>query len=148
MNINDYLKTAKRVIADANLKENAIITFRQIIDDANITIAYDDVGNPIIPDLETETITIKCWLKQGKPPERDVQVGNNLESEYFIGELIEPKIFPFPLRPNGEITVTINGRSGVFFPSYLFDSPASEQWEIKEYHGQKIAGYVQFREGN
>jgi hypothetical protein len=140
---NDFLKTAKRVIADSAIPANAAIVFIVAADDPTIT--YDAVGNPIISD--GDEITLTCWLRQGKAPDNEVQSGLNLDSEYFEGELIEPKTYPIPLRPVGDIRCTVDGRSGTFTPLDYFDSPAASGWEIRDYQGQKIAGWIQFREG-
>lgn len=142
MDLNFYLAKAKEIINDPTPPTNAVLSFRA----GGSGITFDDLGNPVVS--QGDEILIECWLKQAKPPENAVQTGLNLDRLYFIGELQNPKISPSPLRPNEAIKIVINGREGTFTEAKLFDSPASIGWEINSYHGQKIAGWVQFKEGN
>lgn len=142
MDISFYLQKAQEIIRDPSPHPNATLTFYSGGD----TVTFDSVGNPVVNN-GVETV-IECWLKQDKPPENSVQTGLNLDRVYFVGELVNPKQLPTPLRPNEEIKIVVNGRSGTFVELKLFDSPASIGWEIAGYHGQKIAGWVQFKEGN
>ena len=91
---------------------------------------------------------VTAWLKQSKPPDNQVQDGLNQNREYFEGELVNPKTYELPLRPENDISVVINNRDGKFYPVELFDSPASLQYSINLWMGQKIAGWVEFAEGN
>lgn len=142
MDISFYLQKAREIINDPNPPANATLTFYS----GGETVTFDSVGNPIVDD--GEEINIECWLRQEKPPENEVQTGLNLDRVYFVGELVNPKSFSTPLRPNEEIRIVVNGRSGTFVELKLFDSPASVGWGIVDYHGQKIAGWVQFKEGD
>ena len=142
MDLSFYLAKAQEIISDPTPPTNAVLSFPS----GGNTVTFDDIGNPVVS--EGAEILIECWLKQAKPPENAVQTGLNLDKLYFIGELKNPKIFPFPLRPNKAIKIVINGREGTFTEAKLFDSPASVGWGINSYHGQKIAGWVQFKEGN
>jgi hypothetical protein len=141
MDIHSYLQTANEVIANPTPPANATITFRS----GGSDVTFDDLGNPVV-DGGVDTV-LKCWLKQARPPQKDVQAGLNLDAEYFHGELIDPKLYPFPIQSDGKIIVNINGRLGTFTQLIFTDSPASHGWGINKYHGQKIAGWVQFEEG-
>ena len=149
MDISFYLETARRVISDPSVPANSVLIFDEISPDVAISVTYDDLGNPIVNNNKI-TRSLECWLRQAKPPDNVVQVGHNIDDEYFAGELVNPKTYPFPLKPNGAITVTINGRSGTFTPVNYFDSPAATVtgWNTQSYVGQKIAGWVQFKEGD
>lgn len=144
MDLSNYLQTARQVISNPDLTGNAVLTYTTT---TGVDISYDDLGNPVIEDT-TESVTLTAWLKQSKPPDNEVQEGLNQNREYFAGELINPKTFELPFRPDDSIAIVINNRNGKFYPVDIFDSPASMQWNINQYLGQKIAGWVEFEEGN
>lgn len=148
MDLSNYLNTATQIINDPTIKANAAITFNGIIDDDEITFEEDEVGNLIPSEADREDIVLECWLIQTKPPMSDVQAGVNLDSEYFKGRLVNPKTYNFPIKAAGDISVTINGRTGMVTQLIVLESPASVQYNIKDYLGQKIAMYVQFSQGN
>ncbi|MDJ0579042.1 hypothetical protein [Crocosphaera sp.] len=142
--LDKYLSTANEVLADLGQPTaNATLTLEDITD---VTIFEDEHGN-MQPTNTTTTTVLTCWLCQKKPPENDVQVGLNQDREYFEGELITPKTYDFPIVSDG-VDIVVNGRSGKFYPVKKFETPASETWDTKSFLGQKIAGWVQFEEGN
>jgi hypothetical protein len=142
MDLSFYLQKANEVIKDPTPPANATLSFEL----GNGVVTFDALGNPVVG--AGTTVEIHCWLKQSKPPEKTVQAGLNLDKVFFVGELQNPKTYPLPLRPNGQILVTINGRQGTFTELENFDSPTGFGLEINKYHGQKIAGWIQIKEGN
>lgn len=144
MNLTDYLQSARDVVANPNPSGNAVLTFEIA---TGIEIVIDEYGNSS-PVTTTQQVSLTAWLKQSKPPDNQVQDGLNQNREYFEGELVNPKTYELPLRPENDISVVINNRDGKFYPVELFDSPASLQYSINLWMGQKIAGWVEFAEGN
>ena len=141
---SDYLKAAREVVSNPNPAGNATIRFTQA---TTMVIEFDELGNAS-EVVGTEEVELIAWMKQAKPPDREVQSGLNQNRLYYEGELVEPKTFELPLRPEGDISIEINGRSGKFYPVELFDSPASLQYSIRIFLGQKIAGWVEIEEGS
>lgn len=144
MNFIPYLKAAKKVILDPNPSGNAVLEFETA---GNISIEFDNYGNAQTV-TEKVPVSLTAWLHQAKPPDREVQDGLNQGRYYYEGELVEPKTYDLPLRPESDIKITINGRVGKFYPVELFDSPASLQYSIRLFLGQKIAGWAEIEEGN
>lgn len=143
MDFVPYLKAAKKVILDPNPSGNAVLEFETA---GNVSIEFDSYGNAQAV-TEKVPVTITAWLRQATPPDRDVQDGLNQGRFYYEGEMINPKEYPVPIRPEGDIAVTINGRVGKFYPVELFDSPASLQYSLRIFLGQKLAGWIEIDEG-
>jgi hypothetical protein len=142
MDLSKYLKTAKQIMANPTPPANATLRIR--IANHDPIIDYDALGNPIVRENTQKEVSLRCWLRQAKPPAKDVQPGTNLDSEYFEGELLDPFVYDGNISSLGFILVTINGIKGKFNPTIFLDSPTSYGVNIRGYHGQKIAGYIEF----
>jgi hypothetical protein len=103
MDFSNYLQTVNQVLADPNPQANAILSFTTSVE---IDIIQDSYGNTVVNNT-TESVTLTAWLKQSKPPDNEVHDGLNQNREYFEGELVDPKTYELPLRPEGDILITI-----------------------------------------
>ena len=147
MDLQGLSAIAGQIINDPTIAANATITFQSIISPAGVT--QDATGRYVPTPADVEITTLQCYLRQSRPPitERS-QEGIDANAIFFAGRLVEPKTFSFPLKANGPITVTINGRTGtMIMDNKMFASPTDEQYGIKTVLGRKVAFYVQFKQG-
>lgn len=144
--LNSAISIASDFLANPVISSNATLTFSVASGRQGLTT--DEVGNVILAPAAIESVTISCWLRQKKPPYADVQEGSYLDSEYFEGRLVDPKNYPLPIRATGNVTVTIDGRSGVLRQLNVFESPVSGQLQIAEKLGRRIKCYVRFDQGS
>ena len=142
MDLSKYLETSRQIIANPTPPANATLKIKVANDDS--IIDHDALGNPVVRENTQKEVTLRCWLRQPKVPSKDIQTGTNLDGEYFEGELLGPFIFDGDISSLGFIAVTINGMKGKFNPTIFLDSPTSYGVNIRGYHGQKIAGYIEF----
>lgn len=139
------------IINDPTIAPNATITFNRIIPGSTPTFATDSRGRQIPAGGNVETVNLSCYLREARQ-RRDnpqMQEGADLQATYFEGRLVNPKTYEFPIKANGPIAVTINGRAGTMLvDTMMLESPASEQYDIRSQLGQRIAFFVQFKQNN
>jgi hypothetical protein len=147
MDLNKLSAVAGKIISDPTIAANATITFDRITSPAGVT--QDEAGRYVPTPATTESVTIECYLRQSQPKQNEQQTGIDIDATYFTGRLVDPKTYPFPLKANSPISVTVNGRTGTMLlgDRYLA-SPTDEQYNIKSNLGQRIAFFVQFKQGN
>lgn len=146
MDINKLLVTASQIIDDPTIAANATIQFQRILTPAGVE--RDEAGRYIPTEVTTRTETLSCYLKQIQFRGNEMQLGIDLDAKAFRGRLVDPKTYDFPLKANGPILVTINGRTGtMILDSKSFASATDQQYSIKDNLGQRISFYVQFKQG-
>lgn len=146
MNLDRLISTAGQIINDPTIAANAAITFQSITSPAGVI--QDSAGRYIPTPAATETITLNCYLRQSKPRQDQLQQGIDIDAVFFTGRLVEPKTYNFPLKANSAIAVTVNGRTGtMILDDKLLASPTDQQYNIKSNLGQRIAFFVQFKQG-
>jgi hypothetical protein len=147
MNLDQLIKTAGQIINNPAIAANASITFQAITSPAGVE--QDDAGRYVPIPAAKETITLRCYLRQSKPRQDQLQEGVDIDATFFTGRLVSPKTYPFPLNASSPITVTINGRTGtMLLDDKMLASPTDQQYNIKSNLGQRIAFFVQFKQGN
>jgi len=132
-----------------NTVPNATITFQCLEDGVTLGLTTDSVGNPVIPTGEFVTVSLQCYLNQKglSGAILDVPPGADMETVYFEGRLINPKIYPMPIQAQGDILAVINGQTGRIMAHRAFSSPAAAVYGLDATLGQKLAVYVQFQQG-
>lgn len=147
MNLDQLISTAGQIINDPTIAANATISFQSITSPAGVT--QDSAGRYVPTPATTETVTLDCYLRQSKPRQDQLQQGIDVDATFFTGRLVNPKTYPFPLKANSPIAVTINGRTGtMLLDDKMLASPTDQQYDIKSNLGQRIAFFVQFKQGN
>lgn len=147
MNLDQLISTAGQIINDPTIAANATISFQTITSPAGVT--QDSAGRYVPTPATTETVTLDCYLRQSKPRQDQLQQGVDIDATFFTGRLVNPKTYPFPLKANSLIAVTINGRTGtMLLDDKMLASPTDQQYDIKSNLGQRIAFFVQFKQGN
>ena len=129
-----------------DLKPNAVIKFSIADLTSTEELQVDAIGNPILTE-SSENVTLECWLKPNKRPHKEKQIGAGQDYEYFVGRLITPKTYSFPLRSIGDVEVEINGRVGSVVDSFYVKSAADVSFGISKELGQRIAVTVDFGTG-
>ena len=99
INISNLAKQALNFAKNPQIKANAQITFSQ---SSGEVLDYDEVGNPIITPVESAVFVIDCYLWQTKSDlfinnQKSIAGVDNL-SNYYIGRLVKPKTYNFPIR--------------------------------------------------
>jgi hypothetical protein len=148
MNLDNLISKAGQIINDPTITANAVIEFQRILTPAGVE--RDAAGRYVPTAATTETVTLSCYLRQSRRnnAQEKLQLGIDVNAVPFTGRLVDPKTYQFPLRANGAISVTINGRKGtMILDSKHFASPTDEQYDIKGDLGQRISFYVQFKQG-
>jgi hypothetical protein len=146
MNLDQLISTAGQIINDPTIAANATITFQTITSPAGVT--QDAAGRYVPSPAATATVNLSCYLRQSKPRQDQLQQGIDIDAVFFTGRLVEPKTYDFPLKANSAIAVTINGRTGtMILDDKLLASPTDQQYNIKSNLGQRIAFFVQFKQG-
>lgn len=146
MDLNALMTTAGQIIDNPTIASNATIEFQRILTPAGVE--RDAAGRYVPTQATTETVTLSCYLKQVHLRPEQMQPGIDVDATAFRGRMVDPKNYDFPLKANGPILVTVNGRTGtMILDSKFFASPTDEQHSIKTNLGQRIFFYVQFKQG-
>jgi hypothetical protein len=145
----DISKLAKEAIAfglKPQIVANAQITFSQSTGEV---LEFDEIGNPIIIPADKTPFVIDCYLWQPKDSKNQKnEAGVDVLSNYYIGRLVNPKTYTFPIRADGEINITLNGRQGRLIELMQLETAFSNEVELPNNLGQKIQCYIEFSEGN
>ena len=113
---------------------NAIFTFTI----SGLFVIDFDTGN--FSPSEPQTILCSASVEQAKEPNLTIQSGLDYSRIYFVGHLINPKIFE-PARQSQSVIAVINGIEGKFDFIPVFDSATAQNIQANEILGQQIAGY-------
>ena len=142
-NIQKLSQEALRFARQPDIIANAFLTFKTSI---GVLIGYDEVRNPIFADGEDETI--ECHLRRTTSDlfinNQTNKVGVDQISNYYIGRLVTPKIYKFPIVSDGEITVVVDGRKGRFIELFEIETSFSREAEIPSNLGQRIQCNIEF----
>lgn len=146
-NIQELANNAIDFAQNPHIKSNATISFAT---SSGIVTGFDLVGNPVFD--QPSTTILECYLWQTRS-DRFINnqknlVGTDQLSNYYIGRLVTPKTYNFPIRANGEIKVTLNNRQGRLIELMQLETASSIQYNLPDNLGQKIACYIEFFEGN
>ena len=147
INISNLAKQALNFAKNPQIKANAQITFSQ---SSGEVLDYDEVGNPIVTPLGSTAFVIECYLwqpKQESNNQKSIAGVDNL-SNYYIGRLVNPKTYNFPIRADGEITVTLNGRQGRLIELMTLETSYAIDTQLSNNLGQRFNCYIEFSEGN
>lgn len=146
MDLNNLTNIAGQIINNPTIEANATIEFQRIVTPAGIE--RDSMGRYVPTAATSETVSISCYLRQRRLTMSEMQSGIDLDAEPFVGRLVSPKTYDFPIKANGPIAVTINGRTGTMITDdKFFASPTDQQYDIKSNLGQRVSFFVQFRQG-
>ena len=147
INISNLTKEALKFAKKPQISSNAQITFNQ---SSGEVLSFDEVGNPILTPGILTPFVIDCYLWQPKDQSNNQKstVGVDNLSNYYIGRLVNPKTYTFPIRADGEITVTINGRQGRLIELMQLETSFSIDTRLLDNLGQKIQCYIEFPESN
>ena len=147
IDILDLSRKALNFAQNPSIETNATITYQ--ISTGN-SLAFDDVGNPIVENAVISTKTIQCYLRvasaeiTAKMIGNDDLSGNNSLWQYYYGRLVSPKVLQFPIIADGDIEIQINGRKGRLLKVFNLESPFSEQTDLSANLGQKIFVRLEF----
>ncbi len=147
INISNLAKEALKFAKNPQITANAQITFSQ---SSGEVLDYDEIGNPILTEGIVTPFVIECYLWQPKEQSDNQknQMGVDNISNYYIGRLVNPKTYLFPIRADGEITVTVNGRVGRLIELLQLETSYSIETQLPDNLGQKIQCYIEFPESN
>lgn len=147
INISLMAKNALNFAKNPVINANSQITFNQ---SSGEVLDYDEVGNPILTPGILTPFVIDCYLWQPKNQSNNQKstAGVDNLSNYYIGRLVNPKTYQFPIRADGEITVTINGRQGRLIELMQLETSFSIDTQLLDNLGQKIQCYIEFPESN
>lgn len=147
INISNLAKEALKFAKKPQISSNAQITFNQ---SSGEVLDFDEVGNPILTPGILTPFVIDCYLWQPKDQsnnQKSVMGVDNL-SNYYIGRLVNPKTYQFPIRADGEITVTLNGRTGRIIELMTLETSYAIDTQLSSNLGQRFNCYIEFSEGN
>jgi len=149
INISLMAKNALNFAKNPQISSNAQITFNQ---SSGEVLNYDEVGNPILTPGILTPFVIDCYLWQTKSDQftnnqKSIAGVDNL-SNYYIGRLVSPKTYQFPIRADGEITVTFNGRTGRIMELMTLETSYAIDTQLSNNLGQRFQCYIEFAEGN
>jgi hypothetical protein len=146
--LTELNRIAKGFAENPTIKANATISFDVITNQTTFT--EDDWGNPIPEEEKTRTIILECYLKERPLSKSDIEMiaGIDQNCTFFKGRLVNPIEYTMPIKATTPLTVTINDRVGTAIGDLrLFESPFSQQENIKNVLGQRVAVIVQFTQG-
>ena len=147
INISLMAKNALNFAKNPQITANARITFSQ---SSGEVLDFDEVGNPIITPASLTPFVIDCYLWQPKDQsnnQKSIAGVDNL-SNYYIGRLVNPKTYQFPIRADGEITVTFNGRTGRIMELMTLETSFAIDTQLSSNLGQRFQCYIEFPESN
>lgn len=142
-------KNALKFALNPTITANAQIKFDK---SSGEVLDYDEVGNPIITVTSLTPFVIDCYLWQTKS-DKFINNQKNISgvdqiSNYYIGRLVNPKTYQFPIRADGEITVTLNGRTGRLIELMQLETSFAIDTQLPTLLGQRIHCYITFSESD
>ena len=148
INISNLAKQALIFAKNPQITANAQITFNQ---SSGEVLDFDEVGNPIVTPSSLTPFVIDCYLWQTKSDlftnnQKSIAGVDNL-SNYYIGRLVKPKTYTFPIRADGEIIVTLNGRQGRLIELMTLETSYAIDTQLSDNLGQRFQCYIEFSEG-
>lgn len=147
INISNLAKEALKFAKNPQITANAQISFNQ---SSGEVLEFDEVGNPILTPGILTPFVIDCYLWQPKEQSNNQKsiVGVDNLSNYYIGRLVNPKTYQFPIRADGEITITFNGRIGRIIELMTLETSYAIDTQLSNNLGQRFQCYIEFSEGN
>ena len=139
LDLASYVQMASVVLQEP-IMANAQITLHLI---RTVPTGTDDLGNPLSVD-ETFQVVLDCYLRPESPPQSDLALGLSHDWGYFIGRLIKPKTYNFPIQLNPQDFVIINEKKANIKLIRTVETAVSLQVGLPDNLGQRLYLYATY----